>query len=266
VLLLLFALAPLYFGFTSAFKAPLELFGIPPTLYPENPSLGAFNVLLASTAPTFWRGLVNSTIVSAITAFVTAFLALPGGYALARFAFRGKTVAWLTFFVTQVAGSAAFLVIPMYVVVNWLGIYDTYWAMLLPYIAGGVPFSSLLMSGFVANIPPAVEEVAMVHGSSRFGVIYKITLPLILPGLFSAVIFSFTGTFSEFILATSLTATDAARTAFPMLWIYYTAPFGEWSVNSLFAGILLLSLPVIILFILLQRRFVEGFTKGMLKM
>ena len=200
------------------------------------------------------------------TALIAAFLALPGGYALARFVFRGKTIAWLTYFVTQVAGSVTFLVIPMYAIVIRLGLYDTYGALLLPYIAGSVPFASLLMSGFVSNLSPSVEEAALVHGSSRFYVIFRITLPLILPGVFSALIFIFTSVFNEFILATTLTATDAGRTAFPMLWIYYVAAFGESATNSLFAGIVLLSLPVMILFVVFQRRFVEGFTKGMLKM
>src|SRR5438132_13239736 len=130
---------------------PGQHFSIPPNLVASPPSLEAYLVLLSSTSPTFVRGLLNTVVVATSTALIAAFLALPGGYALARFVFRGKTIAWLTYFVTQVAGSVTFLVIPMYVIVNWLGLYDTFGALLLPYIAGSVPFASLLMSGFVSN-------------------------------------------------------------------------------------------------------------------
>ncbi len=256
---------PTYWIFISSFKSLAELTQRFPTFFPVAPTTYSYNLLFTLSNPDFGHILFNSAAIAVATASVTIVSALLGAYSLARyklrFGFGSKARGYFLF--SQMIGGF-FVLIPLYVVIKALGVYDTYIAVILPFLAFSLPFSIMLLNSYFSTLDVRMEEAAMIDGCSRLGALWRIALPLSLPGAFTAWLFVFLSVWTDFAIDLTFTQ-NAARTAVPSIWVLYTSPFGNIFAPALFALIVIVLIPPTIVFSIFQRRFIEGLTGGALK-
>jgi arabinogalactan oligomer/maltooligosaccharide transport system permease protein len=229
-------------------------------IIPPDASLEAYRVVLFEKP--FGRWLLNSSIVSLTVTLVGVALASTAGYAFSRFHFRGRQVGMTVFLVTQMF-PATMLLLPLYVLMRKLGLTDSLPGLAVAYSATALPFCVWTMKGYFDSIPTALEEAALVDGATRFGTFVRIMLPLSAPALAITALFSFMAGWSEFIVARVVLSSQKL----------YTLPLGleglsnqfqtEWANYS--AGAVLVSLPVVAVFLLLNRFLVSGLTVGGIK-
>ncbi len=187
---------------------------------------------------------------------------VPAGYIFARYTFRFRESAFLAFLSVRMI-PPVMTIIPLYVIMARLQLLDTYWALILTYAAVGTPVVVWVMRGFFEAIPKELEEAAMIDGATRFQAFRKIILPLTAPGLAAAAILVFVRAWNEYILALVLTSSQEMRTlpvGIQITMSPHRTDFGPMAAYSVIA-----TLPIVLLFLILQGRFVSGLTGGAVK-
>jgi arabinogalactan oligomer/maltooligosaccharide transport system permease protein len=233
---------------------------------PESPSLEHFSaVLFASDSAgrlLFFRQLFNSLVTASATAAVALAIATPAGYALSRFTFVGKDGASHALLATQMFPGVA-AAIPLYLILDALGLLDTRMGLVLVYATSAVPFAIFQLRGAFDTIPRELEEAAMVDGASRFGAFRRVVLPAARPALAVTGLFAFMTAWNEFVLAATFLSREEMYTLPVMLQRYV----GEYDVHwgRFAAGAVIVSLPIMALFYWLQRHLVSGLTAGGVK-
>jgi N,N'-diacetylchitobiose transport system permease protein len=233
---------PVYWMVTTAFKPDDQIYGLTPTWLPLEPTLQHFRDAMAR--PFFWDTVRNSLIVVTVTVVLSLALAFFAAIALAKFRFTGRKL-----FIV--------LVIGIQMLPQLTGVIITYMTFVLP-------FAVWTLRGFLLGIPEELEEAAMVDGSSRLGAFVRILLPLVAPGLVATSIFVFITAWNEFIFAYVLLNDQSKQTA--TVWLSYflgTSRNIDW--GGLMAGSTLIAIPVVIFFLLVQRRIAFGLTAGAVK-
>jgi multiple sugar transport system permease protein len=229
-------------------------FKLPPTW--EN-----FDLLLHKTQFVQWT--ITTAEIAILVVIITAIVAVPAGYALARLNFPGSTTLGILIFLTYLVPSSL-LFIPLSQVVVQLGLQDSRFALVVVYPTFTIPFCTWLMSGFFKQVPREIEEAARVDGCSRLGAAIRVVLPVSVPGLLSLVIFAFTLSMQEFIYALTFVSTSAEKPV--TLGITTDLVRGDvyfW--GSLMAAALIVGVPVAILYNFFLDHFVAGITGGALK-
>jgi ABC-type glycerol-3-phosphate transport system permease component len=189
-------------------------------------------------------------------------IGVPAGYAAARYNFRGKnSILFLLMMTVMIPGIVT--LIPQYFLAVRLGLHDSFLVLILIYGAWQVPTVVWIMRGFFQNIPRELDESAQVDGCSRVGAFYHVVLPLSIPGIAAAAMVVFVWVWNEFIIALNMTASNATRPLTVGLYFFIGETGIQWGGMS--AGAAMALLPVILAFIFLQRRFVEGLTSGSVK-
>ena len=210
----------------------------------------------------FGRQLVNSLVVSGATATVGVTLACTAAYAMSRWSFPGRDRAMQLFLLTQMFPGVV-SAIPLYILLDRLGLLDSLTGLILVYSTTTVPFATWNLKGYFDSIPRELEEAAMLDGASRFQTFTQIILPLARPAIVVTGLFAFLTAWNEFILAATLMGDERGYTL-PVVLNGYVGEFGaEWGRFS--AGAILVSVPVTLLFFALQRYLVEGLTAGSVK-
>ena len=239
-------------------------------LYPDDaipfwfklpPTFEHFDLLFNKTP--FWQWIVVTSEVAFLVVLITAAVAVPAGYALARLNFPGSSSLGILIFLTYLVPSSL-LFIPLSQVVVQLGLQDSRFALVVVYPTFTIPFCTWLMSGFFKQVPREIEEAARVDGCSRLGAALRVVLPVTVPGLLSVVIFAFTLSMQEFIYALTFVSTSAEKPV--TLGITTDLVRGDifyW--GSLMAGALIVSVPVAILYSFFLDHFVAGITGGAVK-
>jgi raffinose/stachyose/melibiose transport system permease protein len=249
---------PYLFMFGTAFKEPSEfivnLWGAPRTL--------ALSNFVDAIGAGFGRYFINSVVLSVVSVGLTILLASLASYPLARMNFRLNRPLFLLF----LAGSMIpvhVTLIPLYVLSKGLGIYDSLWALLGPYIAFQLPISVFILTEFFRGVPREVEEAARIDGAGTFGIWWRIIMPLATPAISTVAIYAFIFVWNEFIFALVLLSSPSNMTI-PLGLMQF---FGEYRVNvpGLMAVLTLASLPVILLYLVAQNRVVAGLTAGAVK-
>jgi arabinogalactan oligomer/maltooligosaccharide transport system permease protein len=210
----------------------------------------------------FFVQLFNSLLVASVTALVALCIATPAGYAMSRFDFVGRDASTRALYATQMFPGVA-AAIPLYLVLDALGLLDTRTGLVLVYATSAVPFAIFQLRGAFDAIPRELEEAAMVDGASRFGAFRMVVLPAARPALAVTGLFAFMTAWNEFILAATFLSREEAYTLPVMLQRYvgeYDAQWGRFA-----AGALMVSVPVMGLFYWLQRHLVSGLTAGSVK-
>jgi arabinogalactan oligomer / maltooligosaccharide transport system permease protein len=210
----------------------------------------------------FGRQLLNSLVVSLATATVGCLLALPAGYALARFDFAGKRPGTGLLLATQMFPTVA-SAIPLYLLLNALHLLDTKTGLVVCYASTSVPFAIFQLRGAFETIPKDLEEAAMIDGATRFGAFVRVALPAARPAIAVTFLFAFMSAWNEFILAATVLGREEAYTLPVVLSRYvgeYDAAWGKFA-----AGALVVSVPVMALFYVTQRHLVSGLTAGGVK-
>ncbi|TDQ52110.1 carbohydrate ABC transporter permease [Actinorugispora endophytica] len=267
-----FSVFPVYWMIATAFKPGGELFAREPTLLPRNPTLDNFDqVVNGNVIPgvDFWQFLVNSLTVTLGSVAVGAVLALLAAIAVARFRFRLRTTLIVTLMVVQMVPVEA-LIISIFI--NFRQIQEgtgvellgTLTGLVLAYSAVSLPITIMMLRGFVAAVPKELEEAAAIDGAGHWTVFWRILMPLVAPGLVAASIFAFITAWNEFIIALTFLGRSSETYTLPLTLSYYFGRYGtDW--GSIMAASSLLTVPVMIFFLFVQRRMVSGLTMGAVK-
>jgi arabinogalactan oligomer/maltooligosaccharide transport system permease protein len=211
----------------------------------------------------FLRWLVNSAIVSIATTVLGVFLACTAAYAFSRFRFPGRRTGMMSFLVSQMFPGTLML-IPLYIIlVKWLGLGSTRIGLVLVYATTAIPFCVWMLKGYFDTIPKDLEEAALIDGASRGTIFRRIVLPLATPAIAVTALFSFMTGWNEFILAATLMDKETMYTA-PVGLRFFVGGFSQqWGYFA--AGAIVVSIPVVALFLYLQKYLVSGLTAGGVK-
>jgi multiple sugar transport system permease protein len=257
-----FALFPFYFMLVTSFKSNAELYNLKSVPFlVESPIADHYSFLFFRTEFLTW--MTNSLIISVVSTAISLVLAILAGYSLARLRYRGVGSFGTAVFITYLV-PPTLLFLPLSQVVVWLGISDTIWSLIVTYPTFLVPFSTWLLMGYFRTIPKEVEECALVDGATRLQTLFKIVLPMAIPGIVCAALFGFTLTWNEFTYALTFVSQTANKTAVVGVTadlirgdIYY------W--GSLMAGAILASVPIVVVYVLFLDYYVSGLTAGAVK-
>jgi|AMZC01.1.fsa_nt_AMZC01005349.1_3 ABC-type glycerol-3-phosphate transport system permease component len=255
--LMVLILAPFYWIFTSSVKEPQEIIARHPTLFPQSFTLEHYDKLLNhSPFPTYLR---NSLIVALGTMIITVVLATLAAYGLYRLRFPGRQMMFRVILITY-AFPGVLLLVPMYDMMSRLGLVDRLLALVIVDVTLAAPFAVWMLQAFFRTIPQELEEAAALDGATRLGIIVRILLPLAAPGVAAIAIFAFITSWTEYIFSSILIVSEANRT----VPVGLAGIIGQYQVDwgLLLAGATATALPVLVLFGLVGRNFVEGLTAG----
>lgn len=249
---------PVFWMVSSAFKPDEELNGATPTWFSLHPTISHFRD--AINRPFFWDGVKNSLVVVSVTVALSMVLAFLAAIALAKFRFTGRKAFIVLIIGIQMLPQAG-LIIPLYVVLARYHQVNALSGVIVTYMTFVLPFSVWTLRGFLLGIPKELEEAAMVDGSSRVGSFCRILLPLVAPGLVATSIFAFITTWNEYIFARVLLNDQSKQTA--TVWLsYFTGTSRNTDWGGLMAGSTLIAIPVIVFFLIVQRKIGFGLTAG----
>jgi N,N'-diacetylchitobiose transport system permease protein len=252
---------PVFWMISTAFKTDEQIVSLTPTWIPGHPTLKHFRD--AMNFPFFWADVKNSLIIVSVTVAISIALAFLAAVALAKYRFSGRTAFIVLIIGIQMLPPAG-LIIPLYVVLAKYHQVNALTGVIVTYMTFALPFCVWTLRGFVLGIPKELEEAAMVDGSTRLGAFTRILLPLIAPGLVATSIFTFVTSWNEYIFARVLLNDQSKQTV--TVWLSYflgSNKHTDW--GALMAGSTLTAIPVVIFFILVQRRIAFGLTAGAVK-
>jgi multiple sugar transport system permease protein len=250
-------LFPFYWMAITAFKPNAELLsGGSNPFWVVEPTLAHFKKLLFETAYPEW--LFNTMLVAVLSTFISLFAAVFAAYAIERLRFKGARPTGLAIFLAYLI-PPSILFIPLAIVLQNLGLFNTRWALILTYPTFLIPFCTWLLMGYFRSIPYELEECALIDGASRWQILVKIILPLAVPGLISAGIFAFTLSWNEFIYALTFISDSEIKTV-PVAVVTELVEGDVYHWGPLMAGALLGSLPVAIFYSFFVEYYVAGMT------
>jgi len=259
LLIAVFALFPILWGLSSSFKPTDRIVEFPPRLLPETPTLEHYIRIFQDDAAFY---IANSMLVSAATILLTLTLASLGGYALARYDFRGRTLLMMAV-IAVMSIPIASLLVPTFTLLSAAGLFDTRLGLVLLYTAYQLPAAMWMLYGYFMSLPVEVENAARVDGCSPLRTLWKVVLPLSKPGLVAAALFTLVFAWNDFVVAVTMTSSQETRT-FPVAIYFYLGFYGrEW--GPLLAASLVSIVPIIAVFMFLQRYFMSGLTGGGVK-
>jgi N,N'-diacetylchitobiose transport system permease protein len=249
---------PVFWMISTAFKPNDLIVSLTPTWIPLHPTFDHFTD--AIHRPYFWTDVKNSLIIVCVTVALSIALAFLAAIALARFGFAGRKLFVVLVIGIQMLPQAG-LIIPLYVVLARYHQVNTLTGVIVTYMTFVLPFSVWTLRGFLLGIPKELEEAAMVDGSTRVGVFLKILLPLMGPGLVATSVFAFITTWNEYIFARILLNDQSKQTVTVWLsYFYSTNRHTDW--GALMAASTLTAVPVVVFFLLVQRKIAFGLTQG----
>jgi multiple sugar transport system permease protein len=260
---LIFALFPFYHMALTSLKQDRELYDrhAVPLVIKQGPTLEHYTKLVMETEFLTWTK--NSLLVTGTSTLVSVIIGTIAAYALARLKFFGVGAFGTGIFVTYLVPTTL-LFLPLAQVVNWLGLADSKWSLVLTYPTFLVPFCTWLLMGYFRTVPKEVEECAMVDGATRIQALWRIVLPITVPGLVCALLFAFTLSWNEFIYALTFTSSSEQITA--SVGVTSELIRGDiyfW--GELMAGAILGSVPIVFLYVFFLDYYVSGLTAGAVK-
>lgn len=257
---MIITLFPLYWIVLTSFKPASQIAEYPVRYWPRAFSLENYASLFSKAQ--FGQYILNSLIVASTGAIVATCIALLSGYVLSRFRFRGRGAVMIAFLVTQMI--PMFIALgPLYQMYTALGLVNSRIGLVLVYIAMTIPFSSIMLRGFFDNVPDSLEEAAMVDGLNRFSALWRVLVPVLLPGIIATFIFNFVNIWNELFLSVTLINSDNKRTIPTALNGFISSFNIEWGPMS--AAAVLTIIPTMVLFAFASKWIVAGLTQGATK-
>ncbi|MFJ9207649.1 carbohydrate ABC transporter permease [Streptomyces sp. NPDC102264] len=251
---------PVYWLLISALRPNHEIRSYDQTLWPSSLTLDNFQ--RAIDQPNFGTAIQSSLIVCGVAVIGGMLLATIAAFAIGRFRFRGRKFFMIVLLVVQLLPPTAML-IPIYIQLNDLGGLNEYWGVIVIYLVSTLPFATWMIRGFIVNIPPELEESAMVDGCSRMGAFWRVTFPLLAPGLAAAAIFSLITAWNEYLLAYVVLQDNDKYTLNVWLMNFTTSRGIDY--GALMAASTLIAIPVVAFFLLVQKYMATGLTSGAVK-
>ncbi len=259
VVLAIFVSLPLYSMVVTAFKTDKEIYD-DFTYMPRQPTLIQFQRVIVNDR--FFINIRNSLIVASTTTVLAVSMSVLAAFAVVRLRFHGRVwIARIILF--KYLLPTTLLYIPLFLVVNSVGLANTLQSLIFTYLSFSIPFATWLLMGYFRGIPPDLEEQAMIDGCSRVGAMVRVLLPVAAPGVVAAAIFTFTGAWNEFLLALVFINRADLQTVPVKLAGMIVGDQYVW--GAIMAGAILASLPVVVLYFLAQRFVVSGIAAGAVK-
>jgi multiple sugar transport system permease protein len=260
LVVLIVSIFPYVYLLSTALRPRAEIFRYPPSWLPD--TWAPQNFVNVWSVVALGRWLLNSVIVSGVSTLLTLVLAIPAGYALARLQFPGRRVFRQLLLVTQMF-SPAILIIGLFRFMAAADLTDTPLSLILTYSALSVAFSTWFLEGYYRSVPLEIEEAAMVDGCSRVGALVRVILPSMGPALVAATVFAFIWAWNDFVIALTFISSPGNRTLPLGIYSFLGQYMIEW--HYLMAAALIAVVPVVILFISIERWLVKGLTAGAVK-
>ncbi|MBY5379194.1 carbohydrate ABC transporter permease [Rhizobium leguminosarum] len=249
---------PIFWMVTASLKSDEIITAYPP-VWVFAPSLQNYVNLVEDLG--IVKMFINSAVIVGLSTCLAMICGTLAAYALARFDIKNKQL--IAFEVLSIRMLPPIVsVVPMFILARWLGVFDTYWLLTAAYALAGLPFVVWVMRVFIQDIPQSIEEAALIDGCSRLETFWRVTLPLLMPGLAATMVIVFMFAWNEFLLASMLTS-NAAKTLPVIAANTLNAKSIAWGMASA-AGVVM-SLPVVVLVLLMQRYLVRGLTLGAVK-
>ncbi len=284
-LLVAYLLGPVYWLVASSFQSEREIASIPPHWIPEVPTLDNFRAIfvreqqevtyetraqadpasgrfIPSTARNLLPAMWNSLVVALAVAALNLLVGVPAAYAMAKIRFRGRSASIYAILTTRVIPDIA-LVVPLFLVINTLGLLDSIASLIVTYLAVTVPFTVFILISYFESIPDDLDKAARVDGCSRFQALRHVFLPLAQPALVAAVLFAFLTSWNEFLLALMFTQSEASQTL-PIVVAFFVSDFTV-SFSFINAAGVIAILPPVALALAFERYIVSGLTAGAIK-
>ena len=251
---------PLYWIIITSFKTQKDIFSLPIQYWPKEFTLD--NYIQIFKISHFQTYIFNSFLVSIVASFIVLIISLLGGYVLARFKFKGKGQVMGGFLITQMVPIFIGMA-PLYMMMSNMQLINHLFSLMLIYTVMLIPFCTIIMVGFFQRIPASLEEAAMMDGCSRISALFKVIVPVLLPGIMATFIFAFVQCWNELIMAVMFIDEESVKTI-PVAMNSFIKKYDiEWGAMS--AGTVLSVIPTMILFAFCQKYLVNGLTQGAVK-
>jgi trehalose/maltose transport system permease protein len=251
---------PFYYALLTSFKQGSDLFRI--TYWPESFSLANYISVLG--VGSFPRNLLNSVFVASLTVILALFLAITASFALARVRFRGRGLLLMTILAVSMFPQIAVLA-GLFELIRFIGIYNTPWALIFSYTIFTLPFTVWVLTTFMRDLPVEIEEAAIVDGANPWVIITRVFLPLMWPALVTTGLLAFIGAWNEFLFALTFTISNDTRTVPVAIALLsggsqYEVPWG-----AIMAASVIVTVPLVVLVLIFQRKIISGLTAGGVK-
>jgi multiple sugar transport system permease protein len=265
VFMLLYTALPMVWMLLTSIKSGFAAMQFPPQWWPNEPTLASYQKLLDpqnSVGQDFLRFFWNSLSVSVITTILAVAVAVPAAYAFSRFRFPGRKFLFFAVLLRNMFPAVIFLV-PLFILMRWLGLVNTHGSLILTYLTFGLPLAIWLLKGFYDNIPYQLEQAARIDGATRFQAFLYIVMPLSVPGIIATAIYSFIGAWNEYIYAATFLTKNEQLTLPVGIQRFFSENTTDFP--GLMAASFMMSVPVVVLFLVLQKYFVRALTEGAVK-
>ncbi|MCP4306462.1 MAG: carbohydrate ABC transporter permease [bacterium] len=257
---LLFSGFPILWMLFSSLKSNTEIFALPPTLLPKIFTLTAYESIF--TDPVKIRFFFNSYLVAGVVTLLTVIVATLAAYSFSRYQYRLKKISNLLVISTQTVPPIT-LIIPYFGMVVAFGIFNTYLALIMTYMVFTLPYAILLMTGYLNTLPKELDEAVLVDGGSSWTALWRVIVPVSVPGIVATSVYTFLLAWNEFLFALTLTKSMDLRTVPIGIHLLMGQHAFEW--NEMMAMSVLGSLPLLLLYLIAQRYFLAGMTAGSVK-
>ncbi|MBA3610219.1 MAG: carbohydrate ABC transporter permease [Rubrobacter sp.] len=256
----LVSLFPLLWVFKMSIVTRSDLFQSPVTTLVAPPIADSYNTIFAN--PDFRRALLNSTIIAGITTIICLFFGAIAAYAIARLRFRLKSVVMTTILAISFFPAVA-IIAPLFLLFSKVGLINTYWSVIITDVVFALPLTIWILVSFFKELPKDLEEAARVDGATTIQAFRKVIVPLAAPGVFTTAILTFIFAWNEFLFAATFlfdASTQPVTVAIPNFATVYTVDYGAQAAASV-----VVTIPLVILVLIFQRRIVSGLTAGAVK-
>lgn len=251
---------PLIWMLSVSLKPTVETFSLPPKLIPSSIYFDGYIKILNNDQ--YRRFLLNSYLLGLVVTGLSVLIGTLAAYGFSRYKFFGDRIAKLFVITTQMVPTIT-LLIPLFGVIVWLKLYDSMWGLILTYLTFSLPYAVIMMNGYLDTIPKDFDEAATIDGCTPIGVLFKVLLPVAAPGIISTAVYTFLLAWNEFLFALALTRSIEMRTV-PVGISMMVGEFGlKW--DEMMAFSVIGSLPVLILFMSVQRFVISGLSAGGVK-
>ena len=264
-MLTIFTLLPMAWMVLTSVKTQFAALQYPPQWIPRSITFEQYWRLLSPTSDVgqeFLGYMFNSLIVALASTILSVLVAVPAAYAFSRFRFPGRNLLFYTILLRNMFPAVVFLM-PLFIMMRWLHLVNTEMSLVLTYLTFGLPLSIWLLKGFYDNIPLQLEQAARIDGASRFQAFIRVVMPLSSPGIIATAIYSFILAWNEYVYALTFLNEKSKLTLPVGLQRFFTEYATNWP--GLMAASFITSVPVVVLFLVLQKYFVRALTEGAVK-
>lgn len=260
VVIVVVSVFPFYYAILTSFKSGTDLFRV--TYWPTNISFA--NYVQVFTQGSFVQNLLNSVFVATVTVLMALFLAVTAAFALSRVRFAGRGLLLMTILAVSMFPQIAVLA-GLFEVIRMLGIYNTPWALIFSYTIFTLPFTVWVLTTFMRELPIEIEEAAIVDGATPWVIITRVFMPLMWPALVTTGLLAFIGAWNEFLFALTFTSSNATRTVPVAIALLSGGSQYEIPWGIIMAASVVVTVPLVVLVLIFQRKIVSGLTAGGVK-